>query len=83
MMPAWQFQPYGTPRARPNEHMNAEAGQSTLVPPLTPYPALPTASPSGGLPETTADAKNDQTITDEDSAPVSNFYCSHIHRVTE
>jgi len=83
MMPGWQFQPYGTPRARPNEHMNAEAGLSTLMPPLIPYPALPTAGPSGGLSETTADAEFDQPITEEDTAPVSNFYCSHIRHVTE
>jgi len=80
MMSGRQFQPYGTPSARPNEHTDAEA---TLMPPLIPYPALPTAGPSGGLPETTADAETDQTGTDEDTATVSNFYCSHIHHVTE
>jgi len=83
MMPGWQSQPYGTPRARSNEHMDAEARSSTLMPPLIPYPALPIAGPSGGLPETTADAEIDQTETDEDIAPVSIFYCSHIHHVTE
>jgi len=74
MMPEWQFQPYGTPRVHPNGHVNAEAGSSTLMPPLVPHLALPTAGPSGGSPETSADAENKQTETDEDAAPVSNFH---------
>jgi len=82
-MPGWQSQPYGTPHARSNEYMDAEARASILMPSLIPYPALPTAGPSGGLPETTADAEDDYKITDEDTASVSIFYCSHIHHVTE
>jgi len=74
MMPEWQFQPYGMPRARLDEHVNAEAGSSALMPPLVPHLALPTAGPSGGLPETSADAETDQTETDEDAAPVSSFH---------
>ena len=82
-MPTWQPQPYGMPYARPNEHRNAEAGPSTLVPPLAPYAALPTTHPSGGTSETTADADNNETITEDDTAPVSNFYCSRVPHVTE
>ena len=75
-----QFQPYWTPHARSNEHINAEAGPSTLAPPLV---APLTIHPSGGSPETTADAENNEIDTEEDEAPVSNFYCSHVPRVTE
>jgi len=82
-MPAWRFSPYGTLPARPNEYRNAEAGPSTLVPPPAPYLALPTINPSGGISEAAADAANNRTDTEEDVAPVSNFYCSHIPRVTE
>ena len=79
-----RFQPYGMSRPRLNEHRNAEAGPSTLVPPPVPYVGLPTLQPSRGvISETTADAETIQTTTEEDKVPVSNFYCSHIPRVTE
>ena len=77
-----RFQPYGRSRTRPNEHRNAEAGPSTLAPPPIPHVGPPTPQPSGGISETTADAEN-QTISEEDKAPVSDFYCSHIPHVTE
>jgi len=70
------------PRARLNEYANAEAGPSNLAPPLVSYAAPPTTYPSGGSSEATADAE-EQTVTEEDVAPVSNFYCSHIPHVTE
>jgi len=78
-----RFQPYGMSRVRPSEHRNAEAGPSTLVVPPAPYLSLPTLEPSGGISETTADAENKQTTTEEDKIPVSNFYCSHILHVIE
>ena len=71
------------PCARSDEHRNAEAVSSTLVAPPTTYLAPPTANPSGGISEATADAEMNQTFTEEDAAPVSNFYCSHIPHVTE
>jgi hypothetical protein len=70
-------------RTRTNEHRNAEAGPSTLALPPVPYVGPPTSQPSGGISETTADAETKETITEEDEAPVSDFYCSHIPRVTE
>ena len=82
-MPTRQFQPYGMSCTCPNEYRNAEAGPSNLIAPPILYSDLPALQPSGGLPETTADAENIQTITEEDKAPVSNLYCSHIPRVTE
>jgi len=80
-MSTWRFKPYDASRARPNEHGNAEAGPSNLVP--IPFVAQLTAHPSGGTSETTADAETNQTITEEDAAPVSNFYCSHVPHVIE
>ena len=61
------------PRARSNEHTNAEAGPSNLAPPFIPYVAPPPTNPTGGTSEATADAENNQTVTEEDAAPVSNF----------
>ena len=78
-----RFQPYGMSRGRLNDHRNAEAGPSTLVPSPAPYVGHPT-QPSGGIiSETTADAESSQTITEADKVSVSNFYCSHIPRVIE
>ena len=68
-----RYQPYGVSRTRPDRYRNAEAGPSTLVAPLVPYIDLPTTRPSGRIPETTADAKQNQKITEEHRAPVSNF----------
>ncbi|KAF9650786.1 hypothetical protein BDM02DRAFT_3111554 [Thelephora ganbajun] len=71
-------------RARTNEHRNAEAGPSTLVPPPVPYIGRSTSQPSGGMiSETTAGAVTTQTITEEAEVPVSSLYRSHIPRVTE
>ncbi|KAF9779728.1 hypothetical protein BJ322DRAFT_1086105 [Thelephora terrestris] len=79
-----RFQPYGTSRAREPEQWNAEAGPSTVTLPQTPYVGSPTPEPTGGfIPETTADAENDQHITEEEEAPVSDFYRSHIPHVTD
>ena len=82
-MPTGRFQPYGMSRTRPNEYRNAEAGPSTLTAPLIPYFDLPTSQPPGGISETTANAEPEHTITEEEEAPVSNFYCSRIPHVTE
>jgi len=79
-----RFQPYGRSYARRNEHRNAEAGPSTLLPPPVPFVGYPTLQPSGGMiSETTAEAEQVQPITEENKAPVSYFYCSHIPRVIE
>ena len=82
-VPAGRFQPYRTTRARMNEHVNAEAGPSNLVPSLTQGVGLPTSQTSGCIPETAADAVNIQTTTEEEEAPVSSFYRSQILRVAE
>ena len=78
-----RLQPYGMTRTHPNEHVNAEAGPSTFVPPPTPYIGPPTPQPSGGISETTADAEKNQTTLEEDKIPVSSFYCSHVPHVIE
>ncbi|KAF9643326.1 hypothetical protein BDM02DRAFT_3123568 [Thelephora ganbajun] len=82
-MSTWRFQPYGTPRARFDEHRNAEAGPSALVPLPALYLAPPTTNPPRGSSEATADAVSDQTNTEEDTAPVSNFYCSRALEAQE
>ena len=78
---ARRFQPYGTHRAqRRNEHVNAEAGASTLRPPFIQPVGSPTTQPSGGNSKATADAENDKENSEEEKATVSNFYCSRIPR---
>ena len=79
---ARRFQPYGTHRAHRNEHVNAEAGPSTLVPLAIEPVGLPTVQPSGGESETVADA-NDKKDLEEDKVPVSSFYCAHIPRESD
>ncbi|KAF9650821.1 hypothetical protein BDM02DRAFT_3111671 [Thelephora ganbajun] len=69
LMPTRRFRPYGEPRAHFDEHRNAEAGPSNLVPPPALYLAPPTTNPSGGSSEATADAVIEQTITEEGTAP--------------
>ena len=80
---AERYQPYGTSRTRRVGHVNAEAGPSTLMPPHFPYVGLPIPQPTGGISETTANAANNKKITEEKEAPVSNFYRSHLPRVTK
>ena len=81
---ARRLQPYGTSRAQRTEHQNAEAGPSTLARPRVPYINLPIPQPTGGtIPETTADAEINNSITEEQEAPVSNFYRSRAPRVTD
>ena len=77
------YQPYGVSRTRPNLYRNAEAGPSTLVAPSIPYIGLPTTQPSRGISGRTANATTTHPITEKVRASVSNFYCSHIPRVTE
>jgi len=69
LMPMGRFQPYRTSSAYLNELGNAEAGSSILAP----LSILPIPQPSGGRSETTADAENDYTTTEEHRATVSNF----------
>jgi hypothetical protein len=60
------------------------AGPSTITLPQVTYVGSPTPEPTGGLiPETTADAEINQTFTEEEETPVSNFYRSHIPHVTD
>lgn len=55
-----------------------------MIPPV-PHFDPSRSQPFGGLlvSEFAAHAANDQHITGEKEAPVSNFYCSHVPRVTE
>jgi hypothetical protein len=69
------FPPYGTCRTREIEHADAEEGPLTLIPSV--------GQPSGGISETVADATTNQTITEENKAPVSNFYRSRVPRVSD
>ena len=58
-------------------------GPSYFIPQPTSHMTGPPINPSGGLSEATADAEIQPTVTEEDTAPVSNFYCSHVPHVTE
>ena len=67
--------PYGTSRARATEHSYTEAGPSTLMLQNTLDVGLPTLHPTGrSIPVITADAPNNQTVAEENKAPVSSFY---------
>jgi len=83
MMQTWRFRSYETPHARSNEHTDAEAGPSGLAAPFIQYVAPSLTNPSGGSSEATADAETNHTVTEEEAAPVSHFYCPHIPHVTE
>ena len=92
----WRFTPYGIHHSHPVMYENADAGPSTQPPPPIPYDTRPTTrppppipydtrpttQPTGGTSETTADAEQSQTITEEDETPVCDFYCSPIPHVT-
>ena len=83
MIDEWRTETYLAHCAGSDEPANAEAGPSNFVPQHTPHMVQPPTNPSGGLSETTADAEHNKQITEEDVAPVSDFYCSHVPRVTE
>ena len=80
MVDSWQFTPYGAYRAPPSLHGETEGGPVTQILPCISYN---TTQPTGGTAETTAYAGQNQTITEEDESPVSNFYCSHVPHVID
>jgi len=79
---ARRFHPYAVPRTRPNLYENAEAGPSTLAAISVPYIGPPTIQPSGGISERRADAQTTHQTSENSRVPVSNFYCSHVSRVS-
>jgi hypothetical protein len=69
---------------RKKNRQEAGKGPSTLVPPEVPQVEWPTSEPVGGATfETTANAEKSQATTEEDEAPVSDFYRAYILRVAE
>ena len=78
-----RFTPYETYNTRHGMYGNAEAGPSTRLPPPIPHSTWPTIPPTGGESETTADAEQNQSVTEEEETPVSDFYCSPVHHVTD
>ena len=69
-----RFRPYGIrTRARAVEHENAVPGPSTLV--LNPglHVGSPTPEPTGGKPETSADAERTDIYTEGNRVAVSSF----------
>ena len=80
---AERYQPYGTSRTHRVGHVNAEAGPSTLVPPHVPYVDSPIPQSTEGIFKRTANATNNKSVKEKKEAPVSNFYRSHLPRVTE
>lgn len=83
MIHAWRTEAYFVHRTDSDEPANAEAGSSSFVPQHITYMAQPPTNPSGESSEAMADDENPKTFTEEHAAPVSNFYCSHVPRVTE
>ena len=79
----WQTEPYLTYYTDSDGYANTEAGPSYYVPLHTLYMAQPFTNSSGELSEATADTEHRNKLTEENVAPVSNFYCSHVPRVTE
>ena len=78
-----RFKPYGVSRAHTVEHINAEAGPSTLVPAQDPRVGTQMLLPYAGLSESAADAATTQTNTEDNEVAVSNFYRPHTLHVTE
>ena len=77
-----RVQPYGG--KNPAQRVAVEAELPAL--PLSPIPPVSplTGPPSGGLSsETTANAVNTNPSTEEDKAPVSNFYRSYIPHASD
>jgi hypothetical protein len=82
-------QPYWTYNTRAFEHVNAVAGPSVVA--HTPSVGSPTRQPYGRISETIANTVNElvaevtnkQNDTEENKAPVSNFYRSRIPRVSD
>ena len=68
---------------RPTGYVNAEAGPSTLPGPIPSDVGQPMTQPSGRSSETAADAATTRHNTEENKAQVSNFYRSHILRVSD
>ena len=78
-----RFQPYGTSRAWETEHQNAEVDPLAIQLVQAPHVGLPTQPTGGLIPETTADAETEQSHTEEQEVPVSDFYRSHVPHVTD
>ena len=83
MLDSWRFTPYGGYSARPITHGTTVARPSTHIPLYIQHYAPPTIQPTGGLSETAANAEHNQTYTEEDESPVSDFYCSRIPHVSD
>ena len=60
-------------RIRPSEYRRAEARSSILMAPLVLYVSPPISQPSGGIPETTADAEVNKKTAEENKTPVRTF----------
>ena len=78
-----RFMPYGVYVPRHSVHGVVEAGPSTQRYPHIPYGTLPTIQPTGRIPETTANAEQNELTTEEEESSVSGFYCSPIPHVAD
>ena len=79
-----RLKPYETRHVRTAEREIAAVEPSTFAYPPVIHVGLPIPGPSGGLlSETSADAEQTETITEQDEVPVSNFYRSHTPHATE
>ena len=75
--------PYDTYHGRTGTYGNTEAGPSNQASPPFPDGDWQTTQPTGGISETTADAKQNKKTTEDNETPVSNFYCSPVPHVTD
>ena len=82
MVDSRRFKLYGVYYANSTIYENTEAGPPSQLPPQVLYDTRRTIRPTGGMPETTADAEH-QPLTEEEEAPVSDFYCSPVPRVND
>ena len=78
-----RFRPYEAPRARGNEYWNTEAEPPTLVTARAQNVGSTTLQPTGGIPETVANANTTEISTEEEKVPVSHFYRPSILHVTD
>ena len=73
-MDSRRFMPYAAYSAHPNLRWNVEEGLSAQILRPIHYDTPPTIESTGASSETTANAEQNQTITEEGESPVSNCY---------
>ena len=83
MMDSRRFTPYGTCGAHPIVYGTVEVELPFQIPLPVLYGTPSATQPTGGTPETTANAETKQTTTEEEESSVGGSYCSPIPHVVD